>query len=224
MTNTEIVDKYLAHIHYTKVSGDSILPVMPFIVMDVVYNMYSKTIRPVPAKHKVKLLKRKWEESYNRFDRMFLAAFTPDEQDEVFDRIDNLEDYIANYKTIAEVQTMNCFSFLDLEHQKVLACANICNILTHYAAQTWSICYKNFDRFKGTKKAGERYYKMDGKIYKEIDTRNKDLDTIEYASEKFMDEYYAQIGGPDVKLDNCPQMKESCIALVKKMYQWLKEA
>ena len=222
MTNSEIVDKYLSHIHYTKVSGDSILPVMPFIVMDVVYNMYHKTIRPVPAKHRLAKLKKTWEECYSRFDRMFLAAFTPDEQDEVFDRIDDLENYIANHKTIAEVQTMNCFSFLDLEHQKVLACANICNLLTHYAAQTWTVCYKNFDRMKGKQKPGERYYKMEGRLYKEIDTHNSDLEKIEYVSEKFMDEYYKGIGGPDVNLRNCQQMRDSCIALVKKIYEWLK--
>ena len=225
MTNSELVNKFLDHRGYSKIKGESLLPIMPYIVMDVVYNMYNKTIRPIPAKHKLKKLKTTWEEAYNRFDRVFLAAFTEDEQDEIIDRMDDLEAYIANAKTIAEIQTMNCFSFLSLEQQKVLACANVCNLLTHYAGEIWKAVYKNYDLSRDTwMRKGVQYYEIKGKIYKERPNKSKELSDIERASEKLMDEYYAFIGGPkDVSFQNCPQMRESCLALVKTIYKWLEE-
>ena len=223
MKNSEIVEKYLAHIGYSKVSGESILPVMPFIVMDVVYNMYNKTIRPLEAKHELKRLKSDWEKAYDRFDRMFLAAFTQEEQDEIIDKMDSLEEYISNAKAIAEIQTMNCFDFLTLEQQKVLACANISNLLTHYSLEIWKAVYKNYDRAKSKAKIGERQWVINGKNYREKENQNKDLATIERASEKFMDVYYAGIGGPNRNLNNCPQMRDACMALVHKMYDWVRE-
>lgn len=222
MTNSELVNKFLQHRGFSKIQGESLLPIMPYIVMDVVYNMYNKTIRPIPAKHELKRLKKTWEDAYNRFDRTFLAAFTTDEQDEIMDKMDDLEEYIANAKTIAEVQTMNCFDFLTLEQQKVLACANVCNLLTHYAGQIWSNIYKNYDLSKGRRKPGYQYYEIKGKIYKEKPNLSPELCAIERASEKLMDEYYKTIGGRDVNLQACPKMKESCIALVRKVLEWLK--
>lgn len=224
MTNSELVNKFLQHRGYSEIKGESLLPIMPYIVMDVVYNMYNKTIRPIPARHKLKKLKTTWEDAYNRFDRVFLAAFTPDEQNEIMDKMDSLEDYIANAKTIALVQTMNCFSFLTLEQQQVLACANVCNLLTHYAAQIWSNVYKNYDLHKGSaRKPGIQYYEIKGKIYRETPNRSEELSAIERASEKLMDEYYKTVGGPDVNLQNCPQMRDSCLSLVRKTYEWLKK-
>ena len=223
MTNSELVNKFLLHRGFSKIQGESLLPIMPYIVMDVVYNMYNKTIRPIPAKHQLKRLKKTWEDAYNRFDRTFLAAFSPDEQDEIMDKMDSLEEYIANAKTVAEVQTMNCFDHLAINQQSVIACANVCNLLTHYAGQIWSAVYKNYDRSKGHRRPGIQYYEIKGKVYKEKPNQNPELCSIERASEKLMDEYYKTVGGKDVNLQNCPNMKTACLALVRKIYKWLEE-
>ena len=223
MTNSELVNKFLLHRGFSKIQGESLLPIMPYIVMDVVYNMYNKTIRPIPAKHQLKRLKKTWEDAYNRFDRTFLAAFTQDEQDEIMDKMDSLEEYIANAKAIAEIQTMNCFDHLAIDQQSVIACANVCNLLTHYAGQIWSAVYKNYDRSKGHRRPGIQYYEIKGKVYQEKPNQNPELCSIERASEKLMDEYYKTVGGKDVNLQNCPNMKTACLALVRKIYKWLEE-
>lgn len=220
MKNSELVNKFLLHRGFSKIQGESLLPVLPFLVMDVVYNMYNKTLRPIPAKHSLKKWKTIWEEAYNRFDRTFLAAFTSDEQDELMDKMDSLEDYISNARTVVEIQTMNCFPSAPIEKQKILACINVCNLLTHYAGQLWCAIYKNYDLSRDVRRKPDiQYYEIEGKIYKEKPNLNPELCAIEHASE----ELFKLFGGKNTSLQNSQKMNDSSLALVRKIFQWFKE-
>ena len=73
MTNREITDRYLKYKGMTRTKPESLgfQPILPFYVMDVVYEIYCKYVMPLPAARELKKAKNEWRDAYNLLDRDF---------------------------------------------------------------------------------------------------------------------------------------------------------
>ena len=107
MTNNEMITKYLNSIGFKLVQGESLMPLMSFLQMDVMFSIFNKEIRPLDFKHEMKRIRNSWIHEYGLFDRMFFQPFTIDERDEILDKMDSFEQYIWNDVTIMRIQIMN---------------------------------------------------------------------------------------------------------------------
>lgn len=200
ITGTELTDAYLRHRGYTRIGGDGVSCILPFFILDAMYQIYRKAIAPLTLEHEPKLLRKRWIEAYNLFNRDFFAAFTLEQQDAIIDRMDDFESYIHNDVEILRVQVMNIMNRDDLETQSTISSCMACNILAQAANAVW----------KNT------YVQRNGKP-----SPNRYIDTMEKMSYKLMN----AIHGNSYHVDP-NQNKAVCSAisvLCRKMVRWLNE-
>ena len=150
MTQREIVDTYLAYKHRKRTPGeriDNTLPLMPFFIMDVCYQIYCKDIKNIPCKHMMKKAKTRWSENHHIFTNDFFRAFNQEQTDYIIDMMDEFNDYIHNYVVMMKSAVMNHISGnASFEDKKVLGALMTCNVL----AQSAQILYGEMFRI-GTK-------------------------------------------------------------------------
>ena len=107
MTKREMIDKYLRTIDKKRVQGDTLEPVMPFLLGDAIYMIYNADIAHLSLRHEAKKARNQWAECYGRFNRPFFSAFTPDESLEVTDLMDDFEAFIGNELTFIYIRFSN---------------------------------------------------------------------------------------------------------------------
>jgi hypothetical protein len=150
MTQRDIVNTYLTYKHRKRTLGereDNTLPLMPFFIMDVCYQIYCKDIKNIPCKHLMKQAKTRWNESYHKFTSDFFRAFNQDQTDYIVDLMDEFNDYIHNYVVMLKSSVMNHISGdASFEDKKILGALMVCNVL----AQSAQILYGEMFR-SGTK-------------------------------------------------------------------------
>lgn len=200
MTNDEICDKFLASMGYTRVSGHTLEPVLPALMLDLNYQIFQQEVKPLNCKQNMKVFKNRWIDAYNRFNTRFFKAFTQDEADEVIDRMDEFENWIANDVMITKVQIMNLLDDLPFETAKTCASLMIANILAQSAGIVWSHCYKT--------KSG-------------YDCKNMDIYAIERASASFMNLYHKAISQRNVKPSESKPICDAVDVLCNKMIKFL---
>lgn len=201
MTNKELVNTYLEHQGFKKIEGgdDDFSPLLPFLMLDLMYQMWSKTIKPINCKFEMKRYKKAWIENYNAFNTQFFRCFTQEQQDAIIEKMDDFEEYVQNNLMIAKVQLMNCLSFETFERQEVLATCLLCSILAQASHIIWGRVYKD---------ARQR------------DTENLYIRGIETNINGFMNLYYGK-GKPHVKPDESKPVSDAVDALCKKTISWL---
>lgn len=145
MTSVELVDIYLAHLGMRRISGKGFDPILPFFMLDTMYQIMTTEIKPVKGKFQMAQAYNRWKEAYNTFNQDFFACFDVDQQVEITDMMDAFKDYIQNDIVIAEVSVMNELQKYDIpfEHQKVLASSVMCHVLAQSAKVVWNEVYKN---------------------------------------------------------------------------------
>ncbi len=200
MTNTEIVDKWLASVGMKRVSGSSLEPILPFFMLDAAYNMWIKDIQPIECRHETKRIKKEWVSRYGVFNRQFFRAFTLDEQCEITDKMDSFDSYIGNHVMVAKVQVMNLMK--DLDTDQAIRCASllIINILCQSAQIVWRHVYKN---------------------RRDRDRVNPDIQSLEKLSSKFMNAYHSGISSRNVNPNESKPIVDAVDVLCNKMIKWL---
>lgn len=189
MTNIELVEKYLHSIGMKLVTGSTLETLLPFLIMDCQYQLYTKDIAHLPAKRELKKIRNQWIESYNRFNRSLFDAFSIEEQDEIVDRMDDFANYIQNDLVIAKVAMMDVAKKLPLETQNVIGSCLMCNALAQMAQIIWGKVYHNrrnesmFNReIDGVRKFSWRflnmYYKEDENISCNVESVNTTIDIL----------------------------------------------
>lgn len=145
MTANDLVDTYLTHIGMRRVKGNGYDAILPFFMLDAMYQIMSKDIVPVPSRQEQKLALKRWQASYNSFNRDFFSAFNQEQQDAVIDIMDAFESYINNDIVVAEVSVMKQLQKYDIsfEHQKVIASCMLCHVLAQTAQIAWGAIYKD---------------------------------------------------------------------------------
>lgn len=146
ITNQQIVDTYLAYKHM-KLSGtarDDVRMMMPLYLMDASYQVYCKDIKNFECKHKVKEIKKRWNESYRKFFSDFLLPFDVDQTEFITDQMDDFEDYIHNKMVMLKTTVMGVFSpEASFEEKKILASVLTSNALSQMAQHVHRDMYRD---------------------------------------------------------------------------------
>ena len=133
MTRKEVAEKYLAGSGIRIVNGDCFEFVIPFIVLDIVYDLYGKYIRPLDVKFKLNQIKKLWKKSYDTINKDFFAHFSPDEIDWVIDFMDDFTTYLHNDITILRIQMLTQMNGIDDNGKDVVVAASLAGMLSDAA-------------------------------------------------------------------------------------------
>ena len=204
MTPNALVDTYLAHIGMRRVAGDGYDAIMPFFMLDAMYQILAKDISPIPCKQEQKLILKRWKGAYNSFNRDFFSAFSQEQQDEIIDMMDDFQEFINNDIIIAKVAVMNQLKPLGLtfEQQKIVASCMVCHVLAQTAQITWGAIYKN--------RWGE-------------DKVNPYIKAIAKYSYEWMNMYFSKITDAYVNPNDSEPICTAMDLLCKKMVKFLKQ-
>ena len=134
MTNKDILQAYYKRFHLTAVGSEySMEPIHPFILMDITYQLLNTHIAPLKPTFKLGKVYHKWRDTYSHFNQRFFSAFDEDQTDYVIDKMEDFENYVDNYVTIARLKIMDCFPENTLEEQQVVSACILTNILARAA-------------------------------------------------------------------------------------------
>jgi hypothetical protein len=146
ITNQQIVETYLAY-KRMKFSGkvrDDVRMMMPFYLMDASYQVYCKDIKDYPCKQMLKIVKKRWRESYRKFYNDFFKAFDQDQIEFITDQMDELEDYIHNKMVMLKTTVMGVFSpEASFDEKKILASILTSNVLSQMSQHIYSDMYRD---------------------------------------------------------------------------------
>lgn len=203
MTNGDIVDVWLKH-RGMKLSGgkrDYNLPLMPFFIMDVVYQIYCKDIKDIPCRHKMAQAQKRWAKSYHSFNMDFFLAFNEDQTDYIVDQMDEFETYIHNTLVMFKATAISSFNVdAPFDEKRILASVLACNVLCQAAQRL------HMDMYRKTNMKGER---------------NKYIEDIQKASYDFANAFPAS--SKDIDLTSRDDVMKMIDVLCKKIVQFLKD-
>ena len=202
MTTKEIVDKFIVHHDYVRIKGDSIEPILPMLMLDIVFDTYCKMIRDMKCRHKVQQAKTAWKDSYQRFNRDFFSCYTTDESVLVTDRMDDFEKYVNNEVVMLKLAIMNEMpQDEDFEVRNTVAAVMVCNMLAQAAQVIWDKNYRE------TNRRGER---------------NFHIQALVGATFNFANEYHKTKDTVNVNLNESVPVEKAWDALSLKIIQYVK--
>lgn len=213
MTKKDIVEKYIAGYGYKRISGATLEPIMPVLVLDLMYQIHNEWLAE-PAKQfiqKNRLHHQKWMESYKSFNRRFYGVFTVDEYDEACALMDDFETRMANDLTVARIAVMGCFPELETDQRIVLGTISVCNTLCHVANAFWHNVFK------------KPYRDVTGRLVAGDPLPNQDIESMIHHSIRLMNEYYRSIGGKRTKALAPKSVVDTINVMIKHIWDWLKE-
>lgn len=204
MSYDDIVERYLAFNRLKVIAGQQgVVDVFyPFLLMDVEYGMYQKDIEPLKCEREMKMLKRRWAESYRAFNRKFFHPFDAEQKERVIELMDEYGEWVNTELMMCRVAAMNAIvkaegfesSFAD---QQVLTTCLLCNCFAQSANIVWREIYRN--------RLGE------GRI-------EPGIAGVERYSKEFADAYMRRIGDARViSLKGNKAFEDAMDCLVRKM-------
>lgn len=127
-----------------RIAGKGGDPILPFFMLDAMYQILKKDLWNVPCRHEAKRERNLWLKSYNAFNRDFFSALDSDQQDYVIDLMDSFEAYIHNDVLVTQVSVMTQVGHygLSFDDQKIISSAMMCHILAQTAKIVWTAIYK----------------------------------------------------------------------------------
>ena len=200
MTNNEMITKYLNSIGFKLVQGESLMPLMSFLQMDVMFSIFNKEIRPLDFKHEMNQIRNRWIHEYGLFDRTFFQPFTIDERDEILDKMDSFEQYIWNDVTIMRIQIMRLIDEIDTDKSNVCASLILCNVFCQMAGIYWKNVFLNG--------------KGKGKL-------NDQIVLCERWSSKLINLYHSKYSDRHINPNDDKQVVLACQAICNRIAQWL---
>lgn len=132
MTPRQIIEKYMKAngMHLVGGNGTDCGAIMPWLIMDVQYQLFWKEIHPLNCGHSLQQAKTRWEESYNRFNRSMFSFYNSEEKDYIVDLMAEMEDYLEHDVTIALIQFENkVMKMYEPEEQRIIASCMLCHVL-----------------------------------------------------------------------------------------------
>lgn len=209
MTTREIVDTALKGIGKTRVQGDTLEPIMPYLLADIMYQLFDKNISKLPLKHKLVQMRTMWLKKYKHFNKPIFSCFKESDYTEVTDLMDNVYDYLSNEITMLRSSIMLVIGNIDsFEDKKNISTLIMCHVFAQYADCTYQ----------------RVYYKTKTESFGIIEepVSNPDLCYLRDLSYKMAMMYIKQIPGGELKLNDL-DMSNMFSLIAKKIYQWLKE-
>lgn len=228
ITNQEIVDTYLKYRGKRRTSTgkiDNTLPLMPFFIMDVVYQIYNKDIKNIECKHQMKRYRTQWVDNYNKFNHEFFRAFNNEQRDYIIDLMDEFAEYIHNTIVMMKSAVVNSFTQeTEFEDKRNLAALLTCNVLCQTAQHLYGDMYRTWSSLNNYN-VGEQHttYKyacvdMHGMRYMKKET-NQHITGVQQATYKLACWYPA---GKEVDLTASDKVMDMINVLCKKIVYFLK--
>lgn len=200
MTKKELALIYLKRQGYNVIHGEGYDPIMPFIMMDVVFQYYKQLIKMVPLKNELKKYANDWYTNYRILNQSFFRTFDKDEAVEVLDIMDDFENYINNELVFAKIAAMKCFEEEDFEKREVISICTLCDIIAQLAQVIHKGVFKN--RFGNG-------------------IENHNIGKIRYCARNFMSKYYK--GEKIINMQQSEDLRKNVLSLCKKITKFLDE-
>lgn len=203
MTYNELVDPYLKSLGVSrKKDCGTVEVVLPYIIMDVEYQMYCKVIRPLECKYLLSASKKEWAQAYNKFNQPFFKAYRnyKNEEDVIISLMDSMGSYIERDILVAKISVMNVLmdNGYHPDVQDVIATCYVCDALAKAALV-------QIERTFG--------------ITPKCDSLRRNLKAISHHSILFGKEY---VGGQVVITDKREEaIEKSFDVLVRKIVKWV---
>ena len=208
MTRSELVDTALKGVGKARVSGDTFEPIMPYLLADIMYQIYIKAVHKNSLKHKMKQMDTCWRKRYGLFNRPIFSCFE-DAGVELTDMMDSVYQMLENDITLMRTRIVGVLNEIDKFEDKMLVASLIlCHIFAEYAECSYGNCYyRTVKTFDG---------------YKEVKDSNKDLCYLRDLSYKMAFQYIKDLPGGEITIYH-PSMDDLFGRVAKKIYGWLKE-
>ena len=209
MTKKEVVDTALRGLGKTRVQGNTTEPIMPYLLADIMFQLFDKNIAPIPFKHELKQMKCRWIKRYKRFNKPVFSAFKETEYTELTDLMDEVYDYLSNEIVMLRSKIMLVISGIPFFEVK----QNIANlIMCHIFAEYADCCYQRV------------YYNVKKEYFGTIEepTSNEDLCYLRDLSYKMAIQIIKETPGGDLEYSKV-DMQSMFALIAKKIYKWLEE-
>lgn len=209
MDKNEIINTALKGIGMARVHGNTSEPIMPYLLADVMYQLYLADMNPKKLRHKMKQMHSMWSKKYMHFNKPIFSAFEPKDYTEITDLMDNVYEYLSNEITMLRSQIINVIGGIEsFDDKKIVSTLIMCHIFAQYAECAYERVYC---------KTKKQYY---GII--EEPSSNLDLCYLRDLSHKMAIQYIHDIPGGHLVLNEI-DMQGMFNLIAKKIYQWLKE-
>lgn len=209
MTRREIVDTALKGVNKVCVQGNTNEPIMPYLLADIMYQLFDEGVNSIQLKHRVRQMSKMWKQRYKHFNKPVFYYFKESEYIELTDLMDDLYDKLANEIIMLRSKIMLVLTGIDsFEHKQAISTLILCHIFAQYA----NCSYQNV------------FYKITHKSFGDIEEpeSNPDLCYLRDLSYKMAMEYIKQIPGGELELNNV-DMSSMFSVIAKKIYKWLEE-
>ena len=209
MTKKEVVDTALRGIGKTRVQGNTTEPIMPYLLADIMYQLFDKNISPLSLKHELKQMKKMWMQKYKHFNKPVFSAFKESEFTELTDLMDDVYDYLSNEIVMLRSKTMLVIEGIEsFETKQAVSNLIMCHIFAEYA----DCCYQRV------------YYKIKKESFGIIEEpiSNPDLCYLRDLSYRMAMQIIKETPGGKFEFRDV-DMKSMFSLIAKKIYQWLKE-
>jgi hypothetical protein len=215
MTKKELINKYLNSIGRKRMQGDSVEPLLPFLLGDAIYTIYNRDIAPLDLHREEKRLRRDWAENYTRFNRPFFAAIGMEGSDRVTDLMDEFETYIANNVMVLRSELMLLLGDIPFDARKPIVSALLCHVLAQAAQCAWGNVYR-VGKVLG-RDAGGRAMTV------HRPEKNMQLDAINRDAFALANRWHTAINQALVDPNKTKGIPPAINALCRKIYRWLEE-
>lgn len=180
-----------------KYAKGSIVPIMPFLVADLIHNIYTRNVASMNCKFAMAQAKKQWRDSYQKFNKEFFDAFADEQVDKVVDFMDDFEDKIYNTIEILRIEILSMMpKNISFEKQMTVSYLILAYVLSWGAIGCWSQCYKTDVKVFKVGKAMQYTCKEE---------RNPDLLKMAQAINKFTNAY-------------CPELRHLEVQSMDKFY------
>lgn len=157
ITNQQLLKAYVEQVKGLRVlKGDNIEIFIPFLCLDIVqtfYKDYIKDIKPEDFEPslrgswftKFRKLRKNWYDNFQDImgTKTFWDKFDEDVKDAIIDKMDDFEQYIGNYVTMAKVAVMKVIDPMPLEQQQIVSSCLIAEVLIWSGMDVWEKCLKD---------------------------------------------------------------------------------
>ena len=215
MTKRDLINAYLNSIGRKRVQGDSVEPLLPFLLGDAIYTIYNRDIAPLDLHREEKRLRNDWAEHYTRFNRPFFAAIGIDNHEQVTDLMDDFEDFIANHVMVLRSELMLLLQEVPFDRRALIVSALLCHVLAQAAQCAWGNVYR-VKKVLGTSVSGRQMF-----IHRP--EKNMDLDAINRDAFLLANLWHTAIRADLVDPNKTKGIPPAINALCRKIYRWLEE-
>ena len=214
-TKREIINRYLNSIGKVRVHGDTLEPLLPFLLGDAIYSIFNRDIARLNLSREQKRLRNAWADAYNKFNRPFFSAIGEGSEDAT-DLMDGFEEFIANDIMVLRSQLMLLMQDVPFENRGVIVSALLCHVLAQAAQIAWGNVYRKGKVLGVDKLTGQ-------KMIVHEPEKNPYLEAINRCSFRLAVLWHRGISTALIDPNKTKGIPPAINALCRKMYKWLEQ-